>query len=633
MPDTIQVQMVLDKVQTFLCQWLDCHLRRVYQTNFWQSAVLSVLTLDQRTNVEEDGAKTLEDLDFATLIVVFLGNFRVLRREMHLDSELPDMAKHVRKIRNLYAHKSSRNIAKPDPQKVRYHIETLHHFLEGLGADVGLLSEVDDLYGFIISNSSVQFSQRPTMILSNGITISVSSESRKTESIVKEGVSMQFQDFSSSEDKCEEKTKQLESMNDEKQVAPKLALPHCDVAKVEYCCKMVNFARAIYDDIFATDAKILDRTEKNASKSKGRGNWDYLVVLPFSGNAEKALRSANSAWGCPDSEPYTENGYVVWEFPYCDKLPEVDVEQIYPAGHVPLQFDAYIAMLPGTEYRPDSCRVSNNRNAVKRDAYWYLGNYFPRSFVETFCIYDYVLSKCLVDVRAGKDTLTICDIGIGSGGATYGLIWALRKQLYGDETFKKVKVYGFDWNANALKLFEELKTVMVDAWPIEYEFITTKMDVTADKVLERDAINEKVDFVLTSKCLQEIVQSETATEQIYKTYIKTANDIVSDTGLFSILETFDSVRISALNRAAVEIGEGRVILAPRSNGVGCVGEECIEMYSTRVRNRVDERILFAVAGPKSLSEKFPVWAPASRPGISRSDSDSEFNESTLERNN
>ena len=80
MPDTIKIQMILDKVQVFLAQWLDCHLRRVYKTNFWQSAVLDALTKDQCSNVEEDGACTLEDLDFATLVSVFLGNFRVLRR-------------------------------------------------------------------------------------------------------------------------------------------------------------------------------------------------------------------------------------------------------------------------------------------------------------------------------------------------------------------------------------------------------------------------------------------------------------------------------------------------------------------------------------------------------------------------
>jgi len=174
MPDAIKIQMILDKVQVFLVRWLDCHLKRVYQTDFWHGAVLNVLTPDQRSSVEEDGAQSFEDLDFATLISVFLGNFRVLRREVHLDPELSDMAKHVKKIRNLYAHKNSKAITKPDPKKVKYHCETLHHFLEGLGADGALLDEVDALYDEITEGGVHASVSHQTVITANGIKISVS---------------------------------------------------------------------------------------------------------------------------------------------------------------------------------------------------------------------------------------------------------------------------------------------------------------------------------------------------------------------------------------------------------------------------------------------------------------------------
>ena len=176
MSDTIKTQMVLDKVQVFLCQWLDCHLRRVCQTNFWQSAVLGILTPEQRSNVEEEGAQSLEDLDFALLVAVFLGNFRILRREVHLNSELFDMAKHVKKIRNLYAHKDSRTITKPNYKKIKYHIETLHQFLDGLGADVELLREIDELGEASMEGGLHAYSDsQPTIITSNGVKIRVSS--------------------------------------------------------------------------------------------------------------------------------------------------------------------------------------------------------------------------------------------------------------------------------------------------------------------------------------------------------------------------------------------------------------------------------------------------------------------------
>lgn len=96
MPDITKVQMIMDRLQVFFAKWLGEHLRRVYPKDFWEEGVLGVLTPEQRENALDDGAKCLDDLDFAALIAVFLGNFRLLRREAHLDAELSDLAKHVK---------------------------------------------------------------------------------------------------------------------------------------------------------------------------------------------------------------------------------------------------------------------------------------------------------------------------------------------------------------------------------------------------------------------------------------------------------------------------------------------------------------------------------------------------------
>ena len=176
MPDVIKIQMVLDKVQIFLAKWLDCHLKGLYKVNFWQSAVLNALTPEQRINVEENGAGSLDDLDFATLVAVFLGNFKALRKELHLDLELSDMAKHVKKIRNLYAHKNSKAIKNPNLKKVKYHFETLHQFMDGLGAEVDLLREIDELnISSVDSKLRANSALQSTVVASNGVKISVSS--------------------------------------------------------------------------------------------------------------------------------------------------------------------------------------------------------------------------------------------------------------------------------------------------------------------------------------------------------------------------------------------------------------------------------------------------------------------------
>lgn len=186
MSDTIRIQMVLDKAQVFLEQWLDSHLKCIYQNDFWQMAVLNALTAEQREEVEESGAKSLAELDLAMLIAVFLGNFRALRKSAHVDSELTDMAKHVKKIRNLYAHRNAKTIRKPDSKKVKYHIDTLKHFLEGLGADAPLLREVDQLYTAIASDSARPLpAQRGVMRGLNEIKIRVSAGSIRQQGVSK----------------------------------------------------------------------------------------------------------------------------------------------------------------------------------------------------------------------------------------------------------------------------------------------------------------------------------------------------------------------------------------------------------------------------------------------------------------
>lgn len=615
MSDTIRIQMVLDKVQVFLEQWLDSHLKRIYQNDFWQMAVLNALTVEQREEVEESGAKALAELDLAMLIAVFLGNFRALRKSAHVDSELTDMAKHVKKIRNLYAHRNAKTIRKPDSQKVKYHIDTLKHFLEELGADAPLLREVDQLYTAIAPDSAKPLPvQRGVMRGLNEIKISVSAGS-----IRQQGVS-----------------KIMEKSNMSVPSKTKLPIPaadsHYPFAQVEKWCQTINFARQMYEEVFSQEAKIVDGKHRENSSVKGRGNWDYLIVMPFSGTADKALQSTELMWNCPDSTPHCEAGHIVWEFPYCAELPKPKVEKFYSAGYVPSTFDDYIEACHGTEYRPDANRVNNNLHAVTHDTHWYLGTYFPRSFVESFCIYDYVLSHCLDEVRAGKDTLTICDVGIGSGGATYGLIWALRKRLHGDASFKKIKVYGFDGNAPALRLFEKMKGVMSDAWPIEYEFVTKQAHFSEGCILNQEAVAEKADFVIASKCLQELVRGIMGLESIYKTFLADAQNVISDSGLISVVEISATERMSALNKAFADIGRGRAILVPRaSSGVGCVEEKCFEILSTRIANPIHESILFAVAGAEALLAKFPPWVSETCLAMSGVDADSEFEETTHER--
>lgn len=389
----------------------------------------------------------------------------------------------------------------------------------------------------------------------------------------------------------------------------------------DFCCRNVNCARSMYGDVFASDAFVLDGNQKDSSVVQGRGNWDYLVVLPFTGSADEVLCTMKNMWNCPDSEPYVQDGHVVWEFPPSPFVLREEnesaavlsekgesVTSMYTAGFFPPCFDDYISRQDGTDYSPDSSRESNNLNADKCDAYWYLGNYFPRSFVESFCIYDYIFTFGIDAILGTKPELTICDVGVGSGGATYGLIWALRKRLLGNSSFKKVRVIGLDGNENTLKIFRELKPVIEKAWPIEFEFLTREVRFSSTELIPDEIMTGEVDFVITSKCLQELGADSSATQSLYERFLKEALRILSEDGLISVVEIDNRGCGAALENVFRSLNEKHhVVVAPRQDGGCLVGRAKMALSSTRIEVPEYEDIIFAVIGSQELAKKFPKW--------------------------
>lgn len=623
MLDISKVQMLMDQVQVFLAKWLQDHLAKIYADCLWENGVLATLSPEQRDNALEDGAMGIEDLDFASLVSVFLGNFRLLRREAHIEVEMSDLAKHVKKIRNLCAHKNARAIAQGDKRKMQYHVDTLLQFLLGLGADDTLVKSVESLASSELRTRKPQLEKQSaaqSKIVMKGT--SQNTDKQNAAVRVKESESSQH---SRSEPLCDMLTFDETVCN-----APSSNLQ----AAVLHCKDNVNFARTMWEELFPGDAIVFEGANRYMSPVNGRGQWDYLVALPFVGLPDKALKAASGMWHCPDTDPYVQDMHVVWEFPRCNSTSEVlgeSVSNIYPAGYFPHRFDAYIMNQAGTDYNPDLGRVSNNLNAKTPDAYWYLGNYFPRSFVESFCIYDYIFSFGLDAIRGNKSELTICDVGVGSGGATYGLIWALRKRLFGDDTFKKIRVVGIDGNQNALNIFVDLKTVIESEWPIEFEYEIDRTNFTAASIIPVDKVAGKVDFVISSKCLQELAHTREDVEALYGRYFAEAQSVLSDDGLISVLEIDNPNRGAALENALHSLDGGRVVVAPRRGEGGSVGVERIDLYSTRIKSIVGENVMFAVVGSCSFAERFPMWVPAARPTLNVQDTVDESSESTRER--
>ena len=129
--DTSRIHPMLDKVQTYLGQWLEDHLKQIRPADWWERCVMDVLVPEQRENVLNDGANNPSGLDLSMQISVFRGNWQSLRRRFHLSPQLYDDAIAVKRIRNKYSHKKS---SEDYDSRFEHDMETVRLFLKGLGA-------------------------------------------------------------------------------------------------------------------------------------------------------------------------------------------------------------------------------------------------------------------------------------------------------------------------------------------------------------------------------------------------------------------------------------------------------------------------------------------------------------------
>jgi hypothetical protein len=93
---------------------------------------------------------------------------------------------------------------------------------------------------------------------------------------------------------------------------------------------------------------------------------------------------------------------------------------------LPAQLQEFISTEIGWEYNPRMDGARCCRNMTARE---YMGTYFPRSFVESYKIFELLLKneyicKCLCK----KNEINMIDIGSGTGGNLLGIFWFLKEK-------------------------------------------------------------------------------------------------------------------------------------------------------------------------------------------------------------
>ena len=323
------------------------------------------------------------------------------------------------------------------------------------------------------------------------------------------------------------------------------------------------------------------------------GDWDYVIELKFKGDAKRALAEVNKYWACPYTHPYIADDVIVWRFPEASSVESKENDEIRSValqgiGFLPPIIEDFISEHPNARYSPDALTASSNLTADAQRAEWYLGTYFPRSFCETFAIFDYIFAKKYEELKI-SDKLSILDVGIGSGGATYGLIWALRKWF--KNQIKEVNVIGYDGNDHALELCGDIACVLASSWEAPLNVSISNVQITWDAM---NVIgNQKFDFVLASKAIQEMTG-----RFVYDDYVSLSKSVLKPTGVAMLLEIFSEVRQSQIRASLKALNtDFRLLLSSLEAPAGAT----FGVISNLTTQIMEEAISFAAWGGSELS--------------------------------
>lgn len=163
----------------------------------------------------------------------------------------------------------------------------------------------------------------------------------------------------------------------------------------------------------------------------------------------------------------------------------------------------------------------------KSDILNYLGTYFPRSYAESYCIFNNFFEKSPY-FFSNKEELSIFDFGSGTGGEIIGLITIVEKYF---SNIEKINVTAFDGNAHALRLYENIinKYCERTQTKINNNVVPITIDDFYDLTILESVLQKKYDIFISFKAICEFVTKQqfeeyNPYEHIARTFLPKLND-------------------------------------------------------------------------------------------------------------
>jgi len=286
---------------------------------------------------------------------------------------------------------------------------------------------------------------------------------------------------------------------------------------------------------------------------------------------------------------------------------------------LPSWLDSYLFNSLGALHAPNYDRYTHNLDLSTDEIKVYLGTYFPRSYAESFCIFDNIFKNKKYQEKAKKRELNILDIGCGTGGNLIGLLVAINK--YG-LAIDLVNIYAIDGNVEALNFLKCIVDEYSHRSSIKLNLQILPQTIECVNDIDLSCVEMKFDFVLSFKMICEIIASGSGkSDKSYYEITKKSLPLLSETGLFAILDvttkqehinTYNPILLNTQIRDAIrEYDEYKTLLPLPCNKyeLEC-DEQCftqrIFKITHKLRSENSSKVAYRVIGRSDFVDRIIV---------------------------
>ena len=142
MNENVQAHGVVAKHLSTVAEQLAAFLEKMLPSlneDWWNKAVVSTLSFQQKRRIEQRNITTLSGLDLAGLLRVLDQNWYQISTNLDLTSEARHFVKEMQTVRNRWAHTTTEGI---HPEDIYRDLDTVQRFLVVIRADDRLIQEL-----------------------------------------------------------------------------------------------------------------------------------------------------------------------------------------------------------------------------------------------------------------------------------------------------------------------------------------------------------------------------------------------------------------------------------------------------------------------------------------------------------